>query len=206
MLVGRSRSTSRMRRPGHVRVRLRCWQRRRPGRLVVATLLVMLVAGLCAAAWLGRTAATPRSASSHARHATVAALLMAGATTVVYSLVVPPFEPPDELAHLQYARFVATTGTLPSAVPPPRLGVARRFVRVRAAAAVLRRRGSRAARDGPRIAGSGARPRSALPPAARRHRADDLPARRRAVSRDGTPGAPPAAARCRCSWRSARRG
>ena len=51
-------------------------------------------------------------------HATAAALLMAGATTVVYSLVVPPFEPPDELAHLQYARFVATTGTLPSAVPP----------------------------------------------------------------------------------------
>ena len=44
---------------------------------------------------------------------------MAGATTVVYGLVVPPFEPPDELAHLQYARFVATTGTLPSAVPPP---------------------------------------------------------------------------------------
>ena len=36
----------------------------------------------------------------------------------MYLLVVPPFEPPDELAHLQYARFVATTGTLPNVVPP----------------------------------------------------------------------------------------
>jgi hypothetical protein len=46
------------------------------------------------------------------------AMLAAGATVVTYLLVVPPFEPPDELAHFQYARFVATTGTLPSAVPP----------------------------------------------------------------------------------------
>ena len=82
-----------------------------------ATLLVMLVAGLCAAAWLER-AVTGAVGVVKPTHAIAAALLMAGATTVVYSLVVPPFEPPDELAHLQYARFVATTGTLPSAVPP----------------------------------------------------------------------------------------
>src|SRR5690606_17900119 len=43
-----------------------------------------------------------------------------GMTSVLtYLLVVPPFEPPDELAHFQFARFVATTGSLPSAVPQP---------------------------------------------------------------------------------------
>ena len=142
-----------------------------------------------------------RSRGRHVANATrsapaiVAALLMAGATTVVYGLVVPPFEPPDELAHLQYARFVATTGTLPSAVPPPRLGVARRRVRVRAATALLRRRGSRVASRRPRVAGTGTRARPAIAHEARRHRADDLPARGVARARGGTPGAPPAATR-----------
>ena len=83
---------------------------------LAATLVVMTIAGLCAAAWLRRAAAGTNDAVNPS-HAIAAALLMAGATTVVYSLVVPPFEPPDELAHLQYARYVATTGTLPRAVP-----------------------------------------------------------------------------------------
>ncbi len=105
---------------GHVRVRLR-WRQRAAGRddSLQPHCLVMLVAGLVRR----RLARARRStgAVGVVRPGTplVAALLMAGATTVVYSLVVPPFEPPDELAHLQYARFVATTGTLPSAVPPP---------------------------------------------------------------------------------------
>lgn len=83
-----------------------------------ATLVLMIVSGLCAAAWLAR-AVTGAVDAVRPTHTLVAALLMAGATTIVYSLVVPPFEPPDELAHLQYARYVATTGTLPSAVPAP---------------------------------------------------------------------------------------
>jgi hypothetical protein len=83
---------------------------------LAAALVVMAIAGLGAAAWLWRAAAGTIDAAIPSR-AVVAALLMTGATTMVYSLVVPPFEPPDELAHLQYARFVATTGTLPRSVP-----------------------------------------------------------------------------------------
>ena len=118
MPVGQSRSTSRMHRSSarsHVPSMLaaEC----RPGRSSWPLLLVLLVAGLCAAAWLERRP-NPHGSVVNPRNATVAALLMAGATTVTYCLVVPPFEPPDELAHFQYARFVATTGTLPSVVPP----------------------------------------------------------------------------------------
>ena len=86
--------------------------------LIAATIVVLLVAAVCAAAWLERTAVTA-IAAVRPSYPLIASLLMAGATTVVYGLVVPPFEPPDELAHLQYARFVATTESLPSAVPPP---------------------------------------------------------------------------------------
>jgi len=85
---------------------------------LAAALVVTAIAGLCAAAWLWRAAAGAVDVVRPSR-AIAAALLMAGATTVVYSLVVPPFEPPDELAHLQYARFVAAMGTLPRAVPSP---------------------------------------------------------------------------------------
>lgn len=50
-------------------------------------------------------------------HPALAAVL-AGTTVVAYAALVPPFEPPDEMAHLQYARFVATTGGLPTTLPP----------------------------------------------------------------------------------------
>ena len=76
----------------------------------------MLVSGVVGTAWLARALGAPDAATGP-RGAALLVMLAAGATVVTYLLVVPPFEPPDELAHFQYARFVATTGTLPSAVP-----------------------------------------------------------------------------------------
>ena len=134
-----------------------------------------------------------RSTGTPEAHAPVMAMVAAGATPITYLLVVPPFEPPDELAHFQYARFVATTGTLPRAVPAPRLRVARRVVRVRAAAALLPRRRGRPAGAG--LAAPGPElmlnPRSRMQPW--RHRADDLPARRFAAASAGAPRTAPAA-------------
>lgn len=49
----------------------------------------------------------------------VLAAALVATSVLVYMVLVPPFEPPDELAHLQYARFVATTGGLPREVAPP---------------------------------------------------------------------------------------
>jgi hypothetical protein len=83
----------------------------------VTSLVITLVAtGLLAAAWFARALGLPSDTGSP-RWATLAAATMVGATALTYMLVVPPFEPPDELAHLQYARYVATTGTLPHTVP-----------------------------------------------------------------------------------------
>lgn len=48
----------------------------------------------------------------------MAAVGIVTTTLLLYANVVPPFEPPDELAHLQFARYVARTGELPSAIPP----------------------------------------------------------------------------------------
>ncbi len=89
----------------------------RTGLFLIAVLVVLLVSGVVGVWWLARALGAP-DAGTGPRGAAVMALLAAGATVVTYLLVVPPFEPPDELAHFQYARFVATTGTLPSAVPP----------------------------------------------------------------------------------------
>ncbi len=89
----------------------------RTGLLLGTVLVVMLVSGVVGAAWFGR-AIGARDVPAGPRGAAWMAMLAAGATVVTYLLVVPPFEPPDELAHFQYARFVATTGTLPSTVPP----------------------------------------------------------------------------------------
>ncbi|HTU98970.1 MAG TPA: hypothetical protein VMF13_00410, partial [Luteitalea sp.] len=89
--------------------------------VVIATVVVMGGIGLLAAAW-GSRARAPATAWTldllAAGRLPLVALLV-GATTVTYALVVPPFEPPDELAHLQYARYVATTGGLPRDVPSP---------------------------------------------------------------------------------------
>ena len=44
---------------------------------------------------------------------------LAASATAMFILVIPAGEGPDELAHLQYTRYVAVTGTLPSHVAPP---------------------------------------------------------------------------------------
>ncbi|MCC6161948.1 MAG: hypothetical protein IT182_01205 [Acidobacteria bacterium] len=43
---------------------------------------------------------------------------LAASCTAMFVLSIPAAEGPDELAHLQYTRFVAMTGRLPTAVPP----------------------------------------------------------------------------------------
>ena len=86
--------------------------------VIAATLLAVVLSALLGAAWIARALAPSGAAPALLRHATAIPLALVGATTVTYSLVVPPFEAPDELAHLQYARYVATTGSLPRAVPP----------------------------------------------------------------------------------------
>jgi hypothetical protein len=86
--------------------------------LVSAVLLIVTAAGTIGGAWLRRALDPADRTTSPFTAAVVVSLLTTGATLLTYHLVVPPLEPPDELAHVQYARFVATTGTLPSAVPP----------------------------------------------------------------------------------------
>lgn len=85
--------------------------------MLAATCAVLLGSGLLAAGWLARAAGARQDGSTRGRP--IIAMAMTGGTVLVYGLVVPPFEPPDELAHLQYARYVATTGSLPREVPPP---------------------------------------------------------------------------------------
>lgn len=89
-----------------------------PGALLLGSLLVVVAFSIqLGVSWLAIAIGTPARWWGR-RETPYVAMLAAGATVVTYLLVVPPFEPPDELAHLQYARFVATTGTLPRAVPP----------------------------------------------------------------------------------------
>lgn len=91
---------------------------RRAWSLVALQGLVLVGVGVIAAGWLTRAVGiTPRHTALGS--GTALAVALVGAVTLTYQVVVPPFEPPDELAHLQYARFVATTGMLPHAVPPP---------------------------------------------------------------------------------------
>lgn len=77
--------------------------------------------GLLGFGWIAARLIADRPAvPALTRHPAVAATLAAtvGMTSVLtYLIVVPPFEPPDELAHMEYARFVAATGALPDAVP-----------------------------------------------------------------------------------------
>lgn len=82
----------------------------------IAAALVLHLVGLgylAARVWRGRPA-TQRPA----RWPPALAAALTGTTVAIYAALVPPFEPPDEMAHLQYARFVATTGGLPRALPP----------------------------------------------------------------------------------------
>jgi hypothetical protein len=89
------------------------------GWLLAAALLTIVVAGAAiGVAWLKR-GFEAGSTAQWLKMPLAASLLATGATLLAYLLIVPPFEPPDELAHLQYARFVATTGTLPRTVPHP---------------------------------------------------------------------------------------
>lgn len=84
--------------------------------LVLAALVVGTLAALgwlAGHVWLG-TPVVRRASTGAAVAAAVTA-----AASLVYVMVIPPYEPPDELAHFQYVRFVATTGTLPTEVPAP---------------------------------------------------------------------------------------
>ena len=86
---------------------------------LAATVCLGLVGvGWLAAGLLGER--TPFTAlAAHPRGAATVAAAVGMTSVLAYLIVVPPFEPPDELAHVQYARFVATTGALPRTVPPP---------------------------------------------------------------------------------------
>lgn len=89
------------------------------------TVLALVALHLAGLGWLAATvmtggdagrdqAVTPR----HGAAGRLAAVGIVATTLLLYAIVVPPFEPPDELAHLQYARYVALTGALPSTIPP----------------------------------------------------------------------------------------
>ncbi len=93
-------------------------RRARAWTVVAATLLVMAGAAWLGAAWIARALSGGAPARVGYRTTLWVPLALTLATTAVYALVVPPFEPPDELAHFQYARYVAATGALPDAVPP----------------------------------------------------------------------------------------
>lgn len=77
---------------------------------------VLLFGGLAGYACLATALIAP--ARTPARGVCWAAALLTGSTTLIYVLLVPPFEAPDELAHFQYARLVAETGHPPAEVPP----------------------------------------------------------------------------------------
>src|SRR5262249_5008969 len=83
------------------------------------------VVALCVVAFLVLTSVVAGFAAERAsRRASrfpwlVVPALLAATGGLVFLLVVPPFEGPDETAHVQYARYVAVTGELPAAPPSP---------------------------------------------------------------------------------------
>jgi hypothetical protein len=79
---------------------------------------ILMLLGTAGTGWLAAHLWDGRPPLLSVRQGPAMAALLTAATALTYVLVVPPFEPPDELAHLQYARFVAVTGTLPREVPP----------------------------------------------------------------------------------------
>jgi 4-amino-4-deoxy-L-arabinose transferase-like glycosyltransferase len=84
--------------------------------LVLATLVLGVLGVL---GWLAAHVSLGAPLVRRASTGAAVAAAVTAAASLVYVLVVPPYEPPDELAHFQYARFVATTGTLPTEVPAP---------------------------------------------------------------------------------------
>lgn len=96
------------------------------GRAGLAWMAIALVAlHLAGLGWLAAAVITGDDADrdrvvtpGHGAAGRVAAVGIVATTLLLYVIVVPPFEPPDELAHLQYARYVALTGALPSTIPP----------------------------------------------------------------------------------------
>src|SRR5690606_30851557 len=96
------------------------------GRSDLAVVLLALVAlHLAGLGWLAAAVVTGGEASPdgpisrHPRAGTTIAVGLVATTLCLYGIVVPPFEPPDEFAHFQYARYVAVTGALPRDIPPP---------------------------------------------------------------------------------------
>lgn len=87
----------------------------------LAAWLSVTVLGLTGIGWMaGCVLSGPLTFSVPARRSPVAAAAAIAVglhAALICQFIVPPYEPPDELAHFQYTRFVATTGTLPSAVP-----------------------------------------------------------------------------------------
>jgi hypothetical protein len=95
------------------------------GRTDLAWVLLAVVAlHLAGLGWLAAmtiapgAADRPGPATARAATSTAGAVGLVASTLLLYAIVVPPFEPPDELAHVQYARYVALTGALPREVPP----------------------------------------------------------------------------------------
>lgn len=96
------------------------------GRTDLAVVLLALVAlQLAGLGWLAAAVITGGGASGggpisrHPGAGTTMAVGLVATTLGLYGIVVPPFEPPDEFAHFQYARYVAMTGALPRDIPPP---------------------------------------------------------------------------------------
>jgi len=82
------------------------------GFMIAVTLAVFVVGGPT------RTSAQPHAASaveSRRRAMVVVPLGLFIAAALLWLLVTPPFEAPDELHHYDYARYIAATGTLPTA-------------------------------------------------------------------------------------------
>ena len=48
----------------------------------------------------------------------VAVAVLAFANAAIWSVIVPPFHVPDEIAHTYYAQYVGETGELPVAARP----------------------------------------------------------------------------------------
>jgi hypothetical protein len=85
--------------------------------VVLVLTLTGIVAGIAGAGMSGP--GNQRSRGGVASSAMVTPVLLAGAAGLVWLLVVPPFEGPDEAAHVQYASYIAATGSLPRELPAP---------------------------------------------------------------------------------------
>lgn len=88
--------------------------------LLCATLVLVLAASLAGAglALPGRAVAvSPGARAPGWRWSSLLPPALALASGLLWVVVVPPFEGPDEVAHVQYARFIAESGRLPAEIP-----------------------------------------------------------------------------------------